>query len=594
MNSIHHDHDHAAAAGGGGDEHAGHDMSSMDHGGSSDHAGHDMSSMDHGGSSDHAGHDMGHRRRRSLLLRDEEEEEERSSGKAANANSGGSGKIHFSDDPLDLSNEMPTDYRNWASILSQVLLAKEQGPGAGGGGGGDFGEARAIAALDGLTLATRARLARAASGDAEPLFPRFHLTDPIFHSMDQPSDPGNSTNPGGSTMTGHSGHSMGEGMSMISGVHAMSSFINYAPCVLGVRERNFFSSSSSFLLLLLFFLFFWEGEQEKNPRQPPCRGCRGGLSHRKPRNEREKKETHIFTLFSSSLSPITKTSGARRRGHGRDDGAALRAVAAERDALGVRGQGRGRQLRAEADLYPGERARVQGSGREGQAFLSGCWRVKESRGTERGEVGCGGRGGGAGPRPREKRERGGEKGKKEISLSRLTSSPRLSETKTLISADGRECATAGSKRPGAFYLCFCLGRRKREINAKRGNTLIFYLRKLPQQQQPALIYIGPMGANVQPQGVNIQVRGGFIFPLFVTLRCSLFFLSSHTNLLTSFCPAFLSPLQNKNTAYPRLCDACRGNFIVSRALERGKTKRRVRENDHETLSLCFLSLKKNN
>ena len=186
---------------------------------------------------------------------------------------------------------MPTDYRNWASILSQVLLAKEQGP--LGAGGGDFGEARAIAALDGLTLATRARLARAASGDAEPLLPRFHLTDPIFHATDPPS-PSPSGDGSGSTMADHSGHSMGEGMSMISGVHAMSSFINYAPCVLGVRERIF----SSFPLLLFSFplFLFLLGSY---------RGCRGGggLSYRNPRDERKKKKGGS-RFHSPSLSSL--------------------------------------------------------------------------------------------------------------------------------------------------------------------------------------------------------------------------------------------------------------------------------------------------
>ena len=97
-----------------------------------------------------------------------QQQEKKSNSNNINANSGG--RILFSDDPLDLSNEMPTDYRNWASILSQVLLTKEGGGanGGSGGGGGDFGEAKALAALEGLTLATRARLARAAAGAPRP------------------------------------------------------------------------------------------------------------------------------------------------------------------------------------------------------------------------------------------------------------------------------------------------------------------------------------------------------------------------------------------------------------------------------------------
>jgi len=204
-------HGHSGHEGGGADEHAGHDMASMEHGGSGS------------AGSEHAGHDMGSRRRGLLSQGGDGEETKGDSG---------TGKILLSDDPLDLSNEMPTDYRNWASLLSQVLLAKE------GGEGGQSGEesSRALAALDGLTLATRARLARAAAGDAEPLLPRFHLADPIFASSDH-SGHGSSSD--------HSGHSMGEGKSMLSGVHAMSSFINYAPCVLGVR-RSFFLVSFFF------------------------------------------------------------------------------------------------------------------------------------------------------------------------------------------------------------------------------------------------------------------------------------------------------------------------------------------------------------
>lgn len=296
MASHHHDH----AGGAGGDEHAGHDMSSMDHGsgGGSGSGG--------SGSGEHAGHDTGHRRRRRMLQQNEEEQQEKN-------NDANSGKINLSDDPLDLSNEMPTDYRNWASILSQVLVAKEGLGGIGGSkgsvggeGGGDYGEAKALAALDGLTLATRARLVRAASGDdpAEQLFPRFFLTDPVFHASDPPS-PAPSPSPSSSSEMDHSsmGHSMGEGKSMISGAHVMSSFINYAPCVLGVR------------------LFFYVGIEVP----------------RVARNlETEKGNSPFHLSFSRfSLLSLSMNSGARRRGHGRDDGVALRAVAAERDGRGV-------------------------------------------------------------------------------------------------------------------------------------------------------------------------------------------------------------------------------------------------------------------
>ena len=69
-------------------------------------------------------------------------------------------------DPLDLSNEMPSDYRNWASVLSQVLLKKEGS------------ESAAADALGRVMLAAHGHLAKVANG--EELFPRFHLADPVF------------------------------------------------------------------------------------------------------------------------------------------------------------------------------------------------------------------------------------------------------------------------------------------------------------------------------------------------------------------------------------------------------------------------------
>ena len=112
------------------------------------------------------------------------------------------------DDPLDLSSDFPSDYRNWAAVLSQVLLKKE-GFGnerkrksvddhgdvlsRGSSSGGDkFGAAlapdarrAAVAALERVMLATHGHLAKAASG--EEFFPRFHLRDPVFEAERGPS-----------------------------------------------------------------------------------------------------------------------------------------------------------------------------------------------------------------------------------------------------------------------------------------------------------------------------------------------------------------------------------------------------------------------
>jgi hypothetical protein len=112
------------------------------------------------------------------------------------------------DDPLDLSSDFPSDYRNWAAVLSQVLLKKE-GFGnerkrksvddlgddlrRGSSSSGDkFGAAlapdarrAAVAALERVMLATHGHLAKAASG--EEFFPRFHLRDPVFEAERGPS-----------------------------------------------------------------------------------------------------------------------------------------------------------------------------------------------------------------------------------------------------------------------------------------------------------------------------------------------------------------------------------------------------------------------
>ena len=88
---------------------------------------------------------------------------------AAPASAQPSGKLTLLPDPLDLSGALPGDYRNWAAVLAQVMLATE-----GAGGGGDASPA--VAALGRVLLATHARLAAAADGSGPPaLFPRFHM-----------------------------------------------------------------------------------------------------------------------------------------------------------------------------------------------------------------------------------------------------------------------------------------------------------------------------------------------------------------------------------------------------------------------------------
>jgi hypothetical protein len=112
------------------------------------------------------------------------------------------GKVSVMPDPLDLSNEFPHDYRNWASVLSQVLLKKE--------GDADV----ASAALARIMLDAHGHLAKAAGGD--PFLPRFHLTDPSLLS----------------SMVGDGGKAAGlppvEATKFASGAN----FIDFKPCVL--------------------------------------------------------------------------------------------------------------------------------------------------------------------------------------------------------------------------------------------------------------------------------------------------------------------------------------------------------------------------
>ena len=83
------------------------------------------------------------------------------------AGPGSGGKpIELMEDPLDLSNEMPHDYRNWAAVLSQVLLQKE-------------GDAKVAASTLGrVMLDVHGHLTALADGEA--FAPRFHLNDPNF------------------------------------------------------------------------------------------------------------------------------------------------------------------------------------------------------------------------------------------------------------------------------------------------------------------------------------------------------------------------------------------------------------------------------
>ena len=108
-------------------------------------------------------------------------------------------KFEISMDPLDLSNEFPHDYRNWASLLSNVLLKTE---------GSEEG---AAAALKRVMLATHGHLAKVANG--EEIFPRFHLQDPVLTAGAHAALAG--APPPAATL-----------------FKSSATFFNYAPCVL--------------------------------------------------------------------------------------------------------------------------------------------------------------------------------------------------------------------------------------------------------------------------------------------------------------------------------------------------------------------------
>ena len=120
------------------------------------------------------------------------------------------------EDPLDLSNEMPHDYRNWASVLSQVLLKKEGS------------ESAAADALGRVMLAVHGHLAKVANG--EELFPRFHLADPVFAKEGPDATLKGAVEDVASHLAGKIKSKRVE--TSVTKFASGSSFFNFAPCVL--------------------------------------------------------------------------------------------------------------------------------------------------------------------------------------------------------------------------------------------------------------------------------------------------------------------------------------------------------------------------
>jgi hypothetical protein len=103
---------------------------------------------------------------------------------AAAAAASSTTKLTLLPDPLDLSGDLPSDYRNWAAVLAQIMLATTSAQGGARGGprtsAGGGGSSPAVQALGRVLLATHARLAALADGGEGPeaLFPRFHMALP--------------------------------------------------------------------------------------------------------------------------------------------------------------------------------------------------------------------------------------------------------------------------------------------------------------------------------------------------------------------------------------------------------------------------------
>jgi hypothetical protein len=161
------------------------------------------------------------RQGKKLLASSEEEASAADAAAAAAAGESKKGeevkKLLVSDDPLDLSKDFPNDYRNWAAVLSQVLLTKE-GNSADG----------AKDSLRRLMLAAHGHLAKVAAG--EELIPRFHLQDPVLSA----ASPSASSPFPPLPFFGGKGNAPPSAFPATSATAFASSatFLNYAPCVL--------------------------------------------------------------------------------------------------------------------------------------------------------------------------------------------------------------------------------------------------------------------------------------------------------------------------------------------------------------------------
>ena len=178
-------------------------------------------------------------------------------------------RLNLIEDPLDISNELPHDYRNWASVLSQVrgggereMRERERERGRAGVLSlsvlptppppsipsppvlspplrpppippqvllkKEGSEEDATNALGRVMLAAHGHLAKVANG--EELFPRFHLADPIFAG----EGPADGLKGAVDDVAAHLvGKVKGKSVpTTITKFAAGKSFFNFAPCVL--------------------------------------------------------------------------------------------------------------------------------------------------------------------------------------------------------------------------------------------------------------------------------------------------------------------------------------------------------------------------
>lgn len=131
-------------------------------------------------------------------------------------------KIEIEEDPLDLERTFGSDYRNWAGIISQVVLAKENN-----------NEVRARRSLHKIMLDTHHHLMNLAEGKFEPVW---SVSDPIFVDDISPSNNKDFHKKKKNIPT-----------TFVTGISLSKTFFTYAPAVVSVSHTGIGLSATGVL-----------------------------------------------------------------------------------------------------------------------------------------------------------------------------------------------------------------------------------------------------------------------------------------------------------------------------------------------------------